>query len=199
MKISDFRPEVKNPVSRGVSRVRRQSRPFRRKEEALPGALKKTPRLRCFVVRPQGFVGSPAGCRNREFAASCLHAKSCRAQIRVSRGVSRVRRQSRPFRRKEEALPGALKKTPRLRCFVVRPQGFVGSPAGCRNREFAASCLHAKSCRAQIRVSRGVSRVRRQSRPFRRKEEALPGALKKHRVCGVLWCALRDSNPGPTD
>ena len=48
-------------------------------------------------------------------------------------------------------------------------------------------------------VSRGVSRVQRQSRPFRRKEEALSGALKKHRVCGVLWCALRDSNPGPTD
>ena len=32
-----------------------------------------------------------------------------------------------------------------------------------------------------------------------KREKTLSGALKKHRRCGVLWCALRDSNPGPTD
>ena len=151
------------------------------------------------AVRPQGFVGSPAGCRNRENSSSDPRAEFTRDEFSRQPGRVPGSAAKPPFSKKRRSPLGRIEKTPRLRCFVVRPQGFVGSPAGCRNREFAASCLHAESCRAQIRVSRGVSRVRRQSRPFRRKEEALPGALKKHRVCGVLWCALRDSNPGPTD
>ena len=50
-------------------------------------------------------------------------------------------------------------------------------------------------------VTKRANRVSRRVR--RRKPRAnvaqSPETKKKHRSCGAFWCALRDSNPGPTD
>ena len=50
-------------------------------------------------------------------------------------------------------------------------------------------------------VTKRANRVSRRVR--RRKPRAnvaqSPETKKKHRGCGAFWCALRDSNPGPTD
>ena len=101
----------------------------------------------CGDERPQGFVGSPAGCRIENLRYPfCTPTRLLKQSLgvpaenlQIFRGVTsgacpgfggfaalfaEKRSPCGRIEKKKRSPCGRIEKTPRLRCFVVRPQGF---------------------------------------------------------------------------
>ena len=135
--------KAKNAEQANVLHFRDARRRRRHKSKHLAECARCCKRcLAATMVRPQGFVGSPTGCRNSGNTSTDLRAEF--TQDGFPRQPGRVPGKAAKaacFRRKRS--PRALKKH-RICGVLVRPQGFVGSPTGCRNSGNTSNELRAE-------------------------------------------------------